>query len=128
MQNFIKAPEVEVTVVTRRDVFQAGAREEYGPYSKEYRELSAVVDLSERDMKDTRVKDGSLVELISASGSVVACAHKSDKVPKGMAVMPAGPWANVLVPGDGDVPAFKRVNAIIKSATKQVQSLEDLLP
>lgn len=127
MKTFISAPKLEATLVTRRDVFQAGAREENGHYSEEYRRLTAVVELSERDMKNSKIKDEDTVEISSPAGKVVVEAHRSEKVPKGMAVMPNGPWANVLISANGPRPEYKRVEVKIKPTDREVLALEELL-
>jgi len=58
--SFLAAPEIEVKVITYRDIFQDKAMLE-NRFGEEYRDLSAVIKLDPADLKQLSVKKGETV-------------------------------------------------------------------
>ncbi len=126
---FIKAPEYDIKIITRRDVFQASVCEE-DRFGDECLELSALVVLDDAEMKRMSIKDGANVRLTSKWGSVVVRARVSPrKEQKGLGFMVNGPWVNALVSdetSDG-IPAFKDIKARITISKDGITGIQELL-
>ena len=126
---FIKAPEYDIKIITRRDVFQASLCEE-DRFSDECLELSALIVLDATEIKRMSIQDGTNVRLTSKWGSVVVRARASPREEqKGMGFMVNGPLANTLVSdetSDG-IPAFKDIEAKITISKDGITSIQELL-
>ncbi|MDI9394497.1 MAG: molybdopterin dinucleotide binding domain-containing protein [Euryarchaeota archaeon] len=121
--SFLKAPEINVKIVTYRDIFQDKAMIE-NRFGEEYRNLSAVIKLDPSDFKQLSVKKGDSVILKNSFGTVVVIAEESGYEPshKGIAYMPSSPWSNMLVSdetGGTGVPRFKDISVTVASAKGQ---------
>jgi formylmethanofuran dehydrogenase subunit D len=117
--SFLSAPEIQVKVITYRDIFQDKAMFE-DRFGEEYRNLSAVIKLDPEDLKQLNVKKGETVILKNSFGRVVVKAEESGyETPRGIAYMPKSPWSNILVSdetrGTG-VPKFKDISVTVTSA------------
>jgi len=126
---FIKAPEYDVKIITRRDVFQASACEE-DRFGDECLELSALIVLDAAEMKRMGLKDGTNVRLTSKWGSVVVRAGVSPREEqKGLGFMVNGPWVNALVSGEtpDGIPAFKDIEANITISKDGITGIQELL-
>ena len=126
---FIKAPEYDIKIITRRDVFQASVCEE-DRFGDECLELSAMVVLDDAEMKRMGVKDGANVRLTSKWGSVVVRARVSPrKEQKGLGFMVNSPWVNTLVSDEtpDGIPAFKDIEAKITISKDGITGIQELL-
>lgn len=121
--SFLKAPEINVRIVTYRDIFQDKAMIE-NRFGEEYRNHSAIIKLDPADMSQLSVKKGETVILKNSYGTVVVKAEESgyETPHKGIAYMPKSPWSNMLVSdetGGKGVPKFKDISATVTSAKGQ---------
>ena len=106
--------EVEVTIVTVRDIFQDEAAKK-SRFSQEYEKLSALIVLDKQDMARLAVKDGQKILVKNDSGSVIVAVKTSaDEAHPGLAFMNNSPWSNQLVAdsvGESSIPGFKSIKA-----------------
>jgi len=102
---------------------------EAGKNSPEYLKETAVIMLNNEDAATLGVKDGDLVTVKTEVGEVTVYCKTDDKLPRGMAFMPYGPWINILVKEDTEgtgIACFKSVEAEVRKGGEKVFSLEDL--
>jgi len=126
---FIKAPEYDIRIITRRDVFQASICEE-DRFCEECLELSALIVLDAAEMKRMGIQEGSNVRLTSKWGSVVVRAKASPREEhKGLGFMVNSPWVNTLVSDEAPdgIPAFKNIEARISISKDGIISVQELL-
>jgi formylmethanofuran dehydrogenase subunit D len=129
VSKFIKAPEYDIKIITRRDVFQASICEE-DRFSDECLELSALIVLDAAEMKRMGIKDGANVRLTSIWGSVVVRARASPREEqKGLGFMVNGPWVNALVSDEtpDGIPVFKYIEAKITISKDGMTGILELL-
>ncbi len=126
---FIKAPEYDIKIISRRDVFQASVCEE-DRFGDECLELSALIVLDSAEMKHMGIRDGANVRLTSKWGSVVVRAGASPREEqKGLGFMVNGPWVNALVSDEtpDGIPAFKDIEAEITISKDGITGIQELL-
>jgi formylmethanofuran dehydrogenase subunit D len=118
-------------LVTGRSLAQGRAKE-LGKFSELYFQSVAICELNYGDMTFLGVPEGGNVRVKTAYGEVVlrGCISKQN-LPKGVAFMPYGPWANCVTDpethGSG-MPSLKGIEAEITPALNdQIQSLEALV-
>lgn len=121
---------LKVILLTGRTIEQ-GRGKEFGKLSKEYRESVSVCELDIDDMSRFGVRDNENITVSTDFGSVVLKAKESIRSPhKGIAFIPYGPWANVVMDsqthGTG-MPSYKGIKAEIMKSTDRVLNLEELL-
>jgi len=123
------AAEVEVTVVTMRDIFQDEAGRK-SRFSDEYRDQSAQIILDKQDMASLGAKDGQKLLVKNDVGSVVVAAKTSEDNPHpGLAFMYNSPWSNQLVSdavSDSSIPGFKSIKATISAAEENVTQISEI--
>jgi len=125
------AAEVEVTVVTMRDIFQDEAGRK-SRFSDEYRDQSALIILDKQDMATLGAKDGQKLRVLVKNdvGSVVVAAKTSEDNPhQGLAFMYNSPWSNQLVSdavSDSSIPGFKSIKATISAAEENVTQISEI--
>lgn len=122
---------MEFTLITGRTVAQGEAMEK-GKISEGFTRACAVVELDPEDMSKLGAYEGDEVKVATEAGEVVVVARKSSSPPhQGVAFMPMGPWANVIVGGDTastGMPPFKGIKAEITLAKgERVLSAEELV-
>lgn len=110
---------IPVTLLTGRSLAQGQSRE-ISKTSPRYEETVAVCMLDPADMETLRISTGTHVRVTTAFGHVVVKGLTSTQAPHaGMAFMPCGPWASVVVDpetkGTG-MPAFKGIDAEVEPA------------
>lgn len=118
--SFLVAPEINIKIITYRDIFQDKAMIE-NRFGEEYKDRSAVIKLDPADLKQLSVKKGENVILKNSFGKIVVKAEESgSETPhRGLAYMPDSPWSNMLVSdetGGTGVPRFKDISATVTSA------------
>ena len=115
--------EVQVTIVTVRDIFQDEAGRK-SRFSDEYKNLSALIILDKQDMIRLEAKDGQKLLVKNDVGSVVVAAKTSeDDMHPGLAFMYNSPWSNQLVSDnvcDGSIPGFKNIKATLSAAEENM--------
>lgn len=122
---------MEFTLVTGRTVAQ-GEAIETGKTLDKFSQAAAVVELDPEDMFKLGVKEGEVVKITSEHGSVAVRVVKSSNAPhQGVAFIPMGPWANVLIGGGTSgtgMPPFKGVKVKIEPAPgEKVLSARELI-
>ncbi|MDK2893163.1 molybdopterin dinucleotide binding domain-containing protein [Methanohalophilus sp.] len=120
---FISKPELDILIVTHRDIFQNSAYE-HSRFSAEYADQSAIIILTASDMKKIGIKDNDRVLLKNKWGKVIvrAVESKEEEEHAGIAYMLNSPWSNVLVSPETNgtgVPSFKRIKATISSTEEK---------
>ncbi|MDM7912488.1 MAG: molybdopterin dinucleotide binding domain-containing protein [Methanotrichaceae archaeon] len=122
--------EVEVSIVTFRDIFQYEAGKK-GRYTPEYQDLSAQIILDKQDMAKLGVKDGARVLVENDVGKIIVAAKASDDDPHaGLAFMTNSPWSNHLVRDDvceTSIPGFKKIAAKVSPSGEEITKIGDLL-
>jgi formylmethanofuran dehydrogenase subunit D len=123
------AADVEVTIVTVRDIFQDEAGRK-SRFSDEYKNLSALIILDKQDMGRLAAKDGQKLLVKNDVGSVVVAARTSeDDAHPGLAFMYNSPWSNQLVSdavSDCSIPGFKSIKATLSAAGENVTQISEL--
>ncbi len=118
---------IEVEIVTGRTLNQGATVEE--KLSEEYFNSVNYIELNEEDFKELGLQDGDRVKVKTEFGEVVVYAKKSD-VPKGVAFIPMGPYANQVIDASTNgtgMPRFKGVRAVVEKTEEEVLSIKELL-
>lgn len=122
---------VKVTLLTGRTIDQ-GTSKEHGKLSKEYQEKVAICEVDSSDLEKLTAKKNLNVKVMTRYGSVVVKAVESSRGSHpGIAYMPYGLWANIVVDphthGTG-MPSFKGISAELEAApSEKVTSIPLLL-
>ncbi|MHA1742140.1 MAG: molybdopterin dinucleotide binding domain-containing protein [Candidatus Thorarchaeota archaeon] len=121
---------VEVLLISGRTLRQ-GRGLEVGKLSPDYFDAVSVCELDETAMSVLGVTDGDPVLVETIEGSVVLHARLGRGLEPGTAFVPAGPYANAVIPADtweSGMPDFKGVRAMVFSASGQkVPSVSEFL-
>lgn len=107
-----------------------GETREIGKITREYRDNTAIVYVSERDMEELGLEEGSPAELSTEFGSVTVLTKKNEGLDRGIIFMPIGPWASKVIGGDtGGVGSShaKGLPAGLSATDENVQPLEKIL-
>jgi len=122
---------LKITLLTGRSIDQ-GVSKELGKLTKEYEKSVAVCELDPEDVKLLNLKAKENVRVLTESGSIVLRAAESKRAPhRGVAYIPYGPWANVVIgpetSGTG-MPSYKGVRAEVEPAGDEgVSGIRELL-
>lgn len=118
---------VEVELITGRTLEQGATVEE--KLSKSYYDSVNYIELSEEDYNSLGLKEGDRVKVKTKFGEVVVFAKKGE-LSKGIAFMPLGPYANLVIDpntaGTG-MPRFKGVKARIEKTEERVLNINEVL-
>ncbi len=69
-----------------------------GKFGRYYRGNAAIIQLGSRDYHDLELEEDQSVKVSSQKGEVLVKAIEADEeLPRGVAYMPYGPWANRLM-------------------------------
>lgn len=122
---------LEVVLTTGRTVAQ-GVGIEAGKWTREYFESAAVIEVDPTDMEKLGVRRGDVVRVKTQYGEAVLKAVKSANAPhEGIAFVPLGPWANLLINPETDtqgMPSFKNVPAVLERApADKIPGIDDLI-
>ncbi|MDK2795190.1 MAG: formylmethanofuran dehydrogenase subunit [Archaeoglobaceae archaeon] len=118
---------IVVELISGRTLDQGATVEE--KLSEEYFRAVNYVGLSEEDFKSLGLKEGDAVRVSTDFGEVVVFAKKGE-LPKGMAFIPMGPYANAVIDPATDgtgMPQFKGVKAKIEKTDEKVKTVKELL-
>ncbi len=122
--------EVEVTIVTVRDIFQDEAGKK-SRFSEEYKNLSAQILLDKQDMARLGVMGGQKLLVKNDVGNVVVAARTpEDEAHPGIAFMYNSPWSNQLVSDaecSGGIPGFKSIKATLSATDADVTQVLEIL-
>ncbi|MCS7118997.1 MAG: molybdopterin dinucleotide binding domain-containing protein [Archaeoglobaceae archaeon] len=116
-----------VELITGRTLDQGATVEE--KLGEKYFNAVNYIELDEESFKQLGLKEGDRVKVTSDFGEVVVFAKKSD-LPKGVAFIPMGPYANMVIDPSTDgtgMPQFKGVKAKIEKTTERVKTIKELL-
>ncbi|MEG9194338.1 MAG: molybdopterin dinucleotide binding domain-containing protein [Candidatus Methanoglobus sp.] len=116
-----------VELISGRTLDQGATVEE--KLSEEYFKAVNYIELSEEDFKSLGLKEGDRVKISTEFGSVVVFAKKGE-IPKGLAFIPMGPYANAVIDPATDgtgMPQFKGVMAKIEKTEEKVKTVRELL-
>ncbi len=120
---------IEVTLVTGRSLAQGIALEK-GKLSEDYLKNVAVVELDENDLRRLGISEGDTVKVKTKFGEVVVKAIKSREPHPGIAFIPMGPWASLVVDpsteGSG-MPTLKGIHAEISPTKEPVMNPVEIL-
>ncbi len=108
---------MEVTLVTGRTLSQGMTIDE--KCGDEYSREVAVCELCKEDMEKAGIKEGDVIKVSTKEGEVYVFAKASEQLDPGLAFMPLGIWANILIPSGTDstgMPTFKGIKARIELA------------
>lgn len=117
-----------VILNTARTLRQGMSMESEGKWSTAYLNEVAYVELNPEDLK--LLGSPERVKIVTKHGALVLPAKASDRVRRGSAFIPMGPWANMLVDPDTDgtgIPYYKGTKAFIEPTTEPPTTLRDIL-
>ncbi len=118
---------MRINLVTGRTLGQ-GEGLEKGKGSKEYFDNVATVFLSEEDIEKLGLEEDSSVKISTEAGTSVVNYEEDDLEP-GMAFMPLGPWASLLLSVDTSGTGIfqsKSIEAEVVETDEKVPSLEEI--
>ncbi len=118
---------LEVEIVSGRTLDQGATVEE--KLTDEYFNAVNYIELSEEDFKALNLQEGDRVRVKTDFGEVVVFAKKGE-LPKGLAFIPMGPYANQVIDPDTDgtgMPRYKGVKAVIEKTDEEVLGVKELL-
>lgn len=115
-------PSLNLKLLSGRSLSQAKAKVS-GKFSEEYKRNVAICELDPEDLKSLGISPHQNIRVITKTGSVVVRAVVSSQVPhKGVAFMPYGPWANMVLSSETHgtgMPTFKGVEAEVTPAPNE---------
>jgi formylmethanofuran dehydrogenase subunit D len=118
---------VVVELITGRTLDQGATVEE--KLTEEYFKAVSYIELNEEDFKQLNLKEGDRVKVTTDFGEVVVFAKKAE-LPKGVAFIPMGPYANMVIDPATDgtgMPQFKGIKARIEKTEEKVKTIKELL-
>ncbi|MEM2727045.1 MAG: molybdopterin dinucleotide binding domain-containing protein [Archaeoglobaceae archaeon] len=118
---------IVVELISGRTLDQGATVEE--KLSEEYFKAVNYIELNEDDFKLLGLKEGDSVKVSTEFGEVVVFA-KLGEMPKGLAFIPMGPYANAVIDPATDgtgMPQFKGVKAKIEKTGERVKTVKELL-
>ncbi len=123
--------DLEVAIITYREIFQYEAEKKKGRSSEDYKKLSASVTLDKEDMAKAGIKAGQNVSMSNDVGQIVVTARRSEENEPhpGIAFMVTSPWSNQLVREDvcnTSIHGYKRVSAKASPSTETATDISDL--
>jgi len=122
---------VKVKLISGRTIGQ-GRGKELGKFSEQYFQSAAMCELNSEDISLLGISEGASIKVKTDFGDVVVKAYTAKQtLPKGIAFIPYGPWANRVTDpqthGSG-MPSLKGIDAEVSPALDQeVARLESLI-
>ncbi|MFA4916563.1 MAG: molybdopterin dinucleotide binding domain-containing protein [Syntrophales bacterium] len=116
-------PSVQLVIITYRDIFHWSARKRENIESGAD-EKSALVRLSEADLKGLGIVDGAEVMLSNDAGSVIVRAELDPDCPQGLGYMPVSRYSNELISygiNEAKLPNFKRIEVSVEPTGGEVK-------
>ena len=118
---------IEVEIISGRTIDQGKTVEE--KLTEEYFKAVSYCELNEEDFKALGLSEGDRVKVKTEFGEVVVFAKVGD-LPKGVAFIPMGPYANQVIDPSTDgtgMPQFKGVKGTVERTDENVLSVKELL-
>ncbi len=113
---------LRVTLLSGRSLSQARAKVS-GKLSDKYARSVAICELDPDDMKSLGISPDQKIKVSTSTGSVVVRAVASSQAPhRGVAFIPYGPWANMVLSSETQgtgMPTFKGVEAEVTPAPNE---------
>ncbi len=120
---------LNLVLVTGRSLSQ-GEGLDIGKTTKDYFEGVAIIELDGEDLEALGVVEGGKVKVETEYGSIVVRAIKSRRKHKGIAFMPMGPWASLVIDpntyGSG-MPTLKGIKARILPTDEKIPGIKEIL-
>ncbi|MDY6967419.1 MAG: molybdopterin dinucleotide binding domain-containing protein [Spirochaetota bacterium] len=107
---------LNIIIITNRNV-KLSALKYKEDSQEEYNNLSAMIELSQEDIKSLGIKEKSKVKLSNEYGAIIAQVISDPECPKGFGFMPVSKLANQLTsynPEKLRIPNFKRLEVKIE--------------
>ena len=118
---------IEVEIISGRTIDQGKTVEE--KLTEEYFKAVSYCELNEEDFKALGLNEGDRVKVKTEFGEVVVFAKVGD-LPKGVAFIPMGPYANQVIDPSTDgtgMPQFKGIKGTVEKTDENVLSVKELL-
>lgn len=119
---------IELLLNTGRTLRQGVSMEGEGKWSLNYFNDVAYIELNPEDAK--ALGSPQRVRITTKFGSIILPLRVSDRVKRGSAFIPMGPWASVLVDPDTDgtgIPHMKSTVAFVEPSSEATTSLYEIL-
>ncbi len=119
---------VEVEIISGRTLEQGATVEE--KLTEEYFNAVNYCELSEDDFNALGLSEGDRVKVKTEFGEVVVYAVKSKDLQKGMAFIPMGPYANMIIDPSTDgtgMPQFKGIKGTVEKTDEKVLTVKELV-
>ncbi|MEM2739527.1 MAG: molybdopterin dinucleotide binding domain-containing protein [Candidatus Bathyarchaeia archaeon] len=120
---------LKIVLITGRSIKQ-GRSKDVGKFFDEYREAISTCEMNPMDMEALGIPRGGYIDISSPYGSVTVQATPSPDIPRGVAFIPYGVIANVIIPPDTEgtgIPRSKGLEVWITPSTKHPQDLRDII-
>ncbi|MHA1311278.1 MAG: molybdopterin dinucleotide binding domain-containing protein [Candidatus Helarchaeota archaeon] len=121
-------PKIEIIVSIVR-TFEEEISDFIGKNSEEYFNNAAICLLSEDDINELGIKEGTNVKISTKWGSVVLKALKTPYALKGIVFIPIGIWASQILSDEfknDDHIKFKNFKGFIESTDEKIKSYEEI--
>ena len=119
---------MKLTLITGRTIGQGRSVED--KLAGKYRDAVSTVFLDKSDMEKLGVKEGDRVKVSTSTGEAILRVSASRFSQQGIAFIPMGPYANLLLPyeteGSG-MPCLKNVEAEVAKATGEILDVQGIL-
>ncbi len=119
---------VEVEIISGRTLDQGATVEE--KLTDEYFKAVNYCELSEDDFNALGLGEGDRVKVKTEFGEVVVFAVKNKDLQKGMAFIPMGPYANMIIDPSTDgtgMPQFKGIKGTVEKTDEKVLTVKELV-
>jgi len=119
---------VEVEIISGRTLDQGATVEE--KLTDEYFKAVNYCELSEDDFNALGLGEGDRVKVKTEFGEVVVFAVKNKDLQKGMAFIPMGPYANMIIDPNTDgtgMPQFKGIKGTVEKTDEKVLTVKELV-
>jgi formylmethanofuran dehydrogenase subunit D len=119
---------IEVEIISGRTLSQGATVEE--KLTDEYFKAVNYCELSEEDFNALGLSEGDRVKVKTEFGEVVVFAVKNKDLRKGVAFIPMGPYANMVIDPNTDgtgMPQFKGVKGSVEKTDEKVLSVKELI-
>ncbi|MCS7113142.1 MAG: formylmethanofuran dehydrogenase [Candidatus Bathyarchaeota archaeon] len=116
---------LKIVLITGRSIKQ-GRSKDTGKFFDEYREAISVCEMNPMDMEALGIARGGYIDISSPYGSVTVLATPSPDIPRGVAFIPYGMIANMLIPPDTEGTGMPRSKGLEVWVTPSVRRPQDL--
>ena len=120
---------LSLVIIAHEDIYTSIARQRKG-LGAAYQERAATVVLSPAALGQLGLRDGDLIQLTGAAGTVVVKGTSDSAVEEGIGLMPISPYSNFLAGDDavqGCMLNLRHIRVTARGAEGDVTPLSDLL-